>query len=95
MRRDVGLERRHPGYLSCAYSRLMGKQRIHLVGTQEIRVRLGGISRQRVYQITRRHDFPPPIAELGQGNVWLAEDVDAWVWQRRPQLTADPWMPDD
>jgi hypothetical protein len=41
------------------------------VGTQEIRVRVGGVSRQRVYQLTT------------QGSVWLAEDVDRWIADRR------------
>ena len=36
----------------------MVKKRLHLMGSAEIRVRLGGISRQRVYQITQRRDFP-------------------------------------
>jgi prophage regulatory protein len=54
-----------------------------LVGAHEIRVRLGGISRQRVHQITTRADFPAPIADRGQGRVWLADDVDAWIVRRR------------
>jgi prophage regulatory protein len=56
---------------------------LRLVGTQEIRVRLGGVSRQRVYQLTRRPDFPQPVAQLTQGSVWLAEDVDRWIASRR------------
>lgn len=59
------------------------------MGAHEIRVRLGGISRQRVYQITSRPDFPPPAADLMQGKVWLVEDVDSWIAAKRPQL-ADP-----
>ena len=61
----------------------MSVRRLRLVGTEEIRVRLGGVSRQRVYQLTRRADFPQPIAELAQGGVWLAEDVDRWIANRR------------
>lgn len=53
------------------------------MGGHEIRVRLGGISRQRVYQITRRPDFPTPVADLGQGKVWLADDVSAWITRHR------------
>jgi prophage regulatory protein len=56
------------------------------MGADEIRVRLGGIGRQRVYQITSRPDFPKPAADLVQGNVWLAGDVDAWITAKRPQL---------
>jgi predicted DNA-binding transcriptional regulator AlpA len=55
-----------------------------LMGAHEIRARLGGISRQRVYQLTSRHDFPQPVAELDQGRVWLAGDVEAWIATRRP-----------
>jgi prophage regulatory protein len=50
-----------------------------LVGAHEIRVRLGGVSRQRAYQLTSRADFPKPVADLAQGKVWLAADVDAWM----------------
>ncbi|MBO3738844.1 helix-turn-helix transcriptional regulator [Actinoplanes flavus] len=53
-----------------------------LVGHQELRVRLGGISRQRVYQITNRADFPRPVAQLAQGRVWLADEVEAWCLAR-------------
>ncbi len=54
------------------------------MGAHEIRVRLGGVSRQRAYQITQRADFPAPVAELGQGKVWLADDVEAWIKVKRP-----------
>ena len=56
-----------------------------LVGTHEIRLRLGGVSRQRVYQITNYSHFPKPVAELEQGKVWRAEDVDSWILAHRPQ----------
>ncbi|GIE76417.1 hypothetical protein Aph02nite_23670 [Actinoplanes philippinensis] len=48
------------------------------VGAHEIRMLFGGISRQRVYQITHRSDFPRPIADLAQGKVWLASEAKAW-----------------
>jgi prophage regulatory protein len=54
------------------------------MGAHEIRVRLGGITRQRVYQITSRADFPRPLAELQAGKVWSASDVEAWIVERRP-----------
>ncbi|GLY02238.1 MULTISPECIES: AlpA family phage regulatory protein [Actinoplanes] len=54
-----------------------------LLGAHEIRIRLGGISRQRVYQLTSRQDFPAPIADLAQGKVWLNEEVEAWISARR------------
>ncbi|MEU4689730.1 DNA-binding protein [Actinoplanes sp. NPDC023714] len=54
-----------------------------LMGTQEIRDRLGGVSRQRAYQITTRPDFPKPIVELAQGKVWLASQVEEWMAEHR------------
>jgi predicted DNA-binding transcriptional regulator AlpA len=57
---------------------------IRLVGSHEIRVRLGGISRQRVYQLTGRANFPTPVADLRQGKVWLADAVESWIVDRRP-----------
>ncbi|GAB1691361.1 helix-turn-helix transcriptional regulator [Krasilnikovia sp. M28-CT-15] len=66
----------------------MGKK-LNLMGAHEIRVRLGGISRQRAYQLTSRRDFPAPVAELAMGNVWLAEDVEAWIKERRRPVTSD------
>jgi len=57
---------------------------LRLMGAHEIRVRLGGISRQRIYQITQRADFPKPLADLRAGKVWRAEDVEAWITERRP-----------
>lgn len=50
-----------------------------LVGAHEIRIRLGGVSRQRAYQITSRQDFPKPVADLAQGKVWARDDVEAWM----------------
>lgn len=62
----------------------MAIKRIRIVGAHEIRVRLGSVSRQRVYQITSRPDFPKPVADLAQGKVWLEEDVEAWADMHRP-----------
>jgi prophage regulatory protein len=42
----------------------MAQARLQLMGAHEIRVRLGGISRQRTYQITSRVGFPKPVADL-------------------------------
>ncbi len=57
-----------------------------LMGTAEIRQRLGGISRQRVYQLTCRTDWPAPYDELAQGKIWRRADVEAWIKQYRPSL---------
>lgn len=61
-----------------------------LMGAAEIRRRLGDISRQRVHQITKRADWPPPIAALSQGKVWLQDDVEAWIAKNRPELDDEP-----
>ncbi|MEV6489502.1 AlpA family phage regulatory protein [Actinoplanes sp. NPDC051633] len=61
----------------------MDGQRLRLMGAHEIRGRLGGISRQRVFQLTRRADFPAPVAVLHAGRVWLAADVEEWIIVRR------------
>jgi prophage regulatory protein len=55
-----------------------------LVGAHEIRLLFGGISPQRVYQITSRPDFPEPVADLAQGKVWLAAEAQAWRSRPRP-----------
>jgi len=65
------------------------------VGNHEISEMLGSVSRQRVYQITRRADFPQPVARLAQGKVWLGDQVEAWIAARRgkradPQPGPDP-----
>jgi predicted DNA-binding transcriptional regulator AlpA len=62
------------------------RRQIRLMGSHEIRMMLGGVSRQRVYQITSRRDFPEPVAELEQGRVWLAEDVERWFEEHRSAL---------
>ncbi len=61
----------------------MAAKEIRLMGAHEIRVRLGGISRQRVYQITSRADFPAPAQDLAQGKVWFADDVEVWIAEHR------------
>ena len=65
----------------------MAQTQLRIMGAHEIRVRLGGVSRQRVYQITSRDGFPAPVADLAQGKVWLTADVEAWVAQHRPGLS--------
>jgi len=61
----------------------VGTKPIRLMGAHEIRLRLGGVSRQRAYQITSRADFPAPVADLAQGKVWATEDVEAWMKAHR------------
>jgi hypothetical protein len=68
-----------------------------LVGAHEIRELLKRamrkeISRQRVYQLTRRPDFPEAVVELAQGKIWQADRVQTWISRHRsaasqPQTT--------
>lgn len=64
---------------------VMGK---HLMGAAEIEKRLG-VSRQRVYQLTTRTDWPTPYDELAMGKVWRIEDIEAWVRTHRPESVAE------
>ena len=61
----------------------MALETMRLMGAHEIRLRLGGISRQRIYQITSRADFPAPVADLAQGKVWLTAEVESWIAEHR------------
>ncbi|MCZ7438705.1 hypothetical protein O7598_20000 [Micromonospora sp. WMMC241] len=61
---------------------------MELVGAAEIRVMLGGISKQRVYVITSHRNFPEPVADLVQGKVWLKSDVQEWIKEHRPELAS-------
>ncbi len=63
-----------------------GRMSRRLLGAAEIRQRLGGVSRQRVYQLTQRADWPAPYDELVQGRVWRRGDIEAWIKQHRPDL---------
>ena len=40
---------------------------------------LGGISRQRAYQLTSQDDFPKPEADLAMGKVWSSDKVRRWA----------------
>ena len=55
---------------------------LHLVGAREIRDLLG-VSRQRVYQLAGRDDFPRPVAALASGKVWRIEDIQVWIAEHR------------
>ena len=48
------------------------------VGSAEI-AEMFGVSRQRVYQLTSRTDFPEPMVKLKAGAVWVTADVLAWA----------------
>ena len=59
-----------------------------LVGLIEIRDLLVNISKEWVQELTFRSDFPAPFADLAEGNVWLREDVDAWIDEHREAVAA-------
>jgi hypothetical protein len=51
-----------------------------LVGAPEIADRLGLARPQVVHNWRYRHaDFPEPLVELRQGNVWYWPDVEEWA----------------
>jgi prophage regulatory protein len=60
----------------------MDGEPLRLVGAHEIRKMLG-VSRQRVYQLAERSDFPNPIATLAQGKIWRVDDIEAWISAHR------------
>ncbi|HEY8342500.1 MAG TPA: helix-turn-helix domain-containing protein [Calditerricola sp.] len=53
-----------------------------LVTGADIARRLG-ITRQRVYALMRRPDFPRPVGRLSRYWVWRWRDVEEWVRRRR------------
>ena len=50
----------------------------HLVGLTEIAAMLG-VSKQRADQLSRKPDFPPPVANLSSGRVWETRSIQAWA----------------
>jgi hypothetical protein len=56
-----------------------------VVGATEA-ARMLGVSRQRLYQLAERDDFPPPMVQLAAGPVWLSDSIRAFErsWDRRP-----------
>jgi prophage regulatory protein len=57
---------------------LMAPKNPPVVGTHEIGEMLG-VSRQRVFQITSRKDFPRPYAEVKAGKLWRRAAVEQWA----------------
>jgi prophage regulatory protein len=69
------------------------RQRLpRLMGQQEIRERLG-FSRQYTAMLINAKGFPDPAYVLGMGRIWLAEEVEAWIREHRPDLTGEPDRP--
>lgn len=68
----------------------MPRKRLRLWGSEEIRRALGGVSRARAYQITTRKGFPDPVADLANGRVWDATQVEAWIAVNRQVIAEEP-----
>jgi prophage regulatory protein len=76
--------------VTMAEGELVDIAQVRLMGAAEIAARLK-VVRQRAYQLTARHDFPRPRWELAMGQIWLADDVEVWIAEKRPYLNT----PDD
>lgn len=61
---------------------------VKLMGATEIRERMGW-SRQWTYTMTHRRDFPPPRWVIAAGDIWWADDVEAWITVHHPDKRAD------
>ncbi len=61
---------------------------VRLMGVTEIQNRLR-VSRNRASILAYRHDFPRPRWTLAMGNIWWADDVEAWIAEHRPELSDD------
>jgi prophage regulatory protein len=54
---------------------------------------LAPIARRRFYKLARRRGFPAPAAQLAQGRVWPADEVESWIAANRrpsPSPTSQP-----
>ncbi|WBB79693.1 hypothetical protein O7606_26755 [Micromonospora sp. WMMD882] len=58
---------------------------MELLGLDEIRDLLGGISKQRATIIVGRKGFPDPLATLKMGRVWDGRSVRTWIAENRPR----------
>lgn len=59
-----------------------------LVGMAEIGDLLVRISKESVLGLTLRTDFPEPVAELAEGDVWCRDDVLSWIDGHRDAVAA-------
>lgn len=60
-----------------------------LLGAAEI-ADLLGVTRQRVFQLSHREDFPAPVVRLSAGIIWRGSEVRAWM-----RATGRGWRLDD
>lgn len=55
---------------------------LELAGLREA-AEILGVTPPRVTQLRQRADFPPPVAVLRMGSVWLRADIEAYHARRR------------
>jgi prophage regulatory protein len=55
------------------------------VGSGELE-QMFGVSRQRVYQLTTRKDFPAPAIVAKGGRIWRTADVVAWAEEKGREI---------
>lgn len=62
-----------------------------LAGGQEV-AHLLGVSKQRLYQLITREDFPDPVLRLAAGPLWLVRSIQAFErqWTRKPGRRSSP-----
>jgi prophage regulatory protein len=65
---------------------------VELIGMGEL-IKLMGVSRSRVAQISSRTDFPAPVASLIMGSIWNLDDIRAWAEQRGRVLDFEALAP--
>lgn len=59
--------------------------KLDLVGTTEIRMRLG-VSKTRIKQLVGSKGFPDPVAVVSGIRIWERATVEAWIAKNRPDL---------
>ncbi len=58
------------------------------MGLQEIRERTGW-SRQHTSVVVGQKGFPDPVYVIGGQRIWLAEEVEEWIREHRPELAGE------
>jgi predicted DNA-binding transcriptional regulator AlpA len=46
-----------------------------------------GVNRSRTYELSRRADFPDPVAETPLGRLWRRSDIVTYAANRKEQTT--------
>ncbi len=64
--------------------RRIAEPALEVIGITEIAAALG-VSKQRVFQLMERDDFPAPLAVLACGSIWRKGDLSTFAdgWQRK------------